>query len=205
MAYYLHVASGVIDTNQPWSVRIYSSATASEATAETNWHAGFSAFFNTASVIALWPTSVSWTGTYTSTMDANFHQTTKTSTAVTATGTGTTALPPHNAMLVTWRSALATRYGRGRWYLPPFGTASLATGGNVLSATAVGDLVSALNAGLGTWVGVLGFQILHRRGTKGGITPLSLSPIIAGDVPNRFGVQRRRDDKAIETRSTLTF
>lgn len=205
MPNYLHVCQGVLETSFPWSFRVYSTSAATESAAETNWNSGISAMFSSSAFNALLPAGVNVTGTYTSTMDANWHQTTKTTATLAINGAATTALPPHVCEIITLRSALATRYGRARWYLPALATTALATGGYVLSATAVGDIVAAWNAGQNVWRGTLQFVVLHRRGTKGGISPLSSSNLITGDVPNTFATQRRRTDKFTVTRSALSF
>jgi hypothetical protein len=108
-------------------------------------------------------------------------------------------------MIVTWRSAQATKWGRGRWYLPAFGTTGLATGGYVLSAAAQSTLVTAVNAGLTVWIGTLQPQVLHRKNTLTGPLADTLTPIISGDVADKLVIQRRRADKRVPVRSTLTF
>lgn len=205
MPNYLMVAGGVLDTNQPWSVRMYGTSGSTEGTVASTWDSGITALWNTAAFLALMPTTNQLTYTYASTLDANWHQTTKTQSTHAIAGTATQALPPHICETITWRTNKATRYGRGRWYLPPLGSGALATAGVVLSATAVTDIVTAVNNFLVATVGTIQYVVLHRKGTKGGLAPLSTDNIIAGDVPNRFTTQRRRDDKATVTRSTLTF
>lgn len=205
MPNYLHVAQGVLGGSFPWSIRIYSSSAATEAVAETNWNSGISAMFNTAAFFALLPVGTNVTGTYTSTMDANWKQTTKTSMTLAINGAATQSLPWHVCEVITFRTAKSTKYGRGRWYLPALAPTAMATAGGVLSATAVGDIVSAWNTGQGQWRGTLQFLVLHRRGTKGGLAPLTTDNIIAGDVPDGFDTQRRRADKRVPARSSLSF
>lgn len=204
MANYLHQAFGTIDSSFAWSVRMYSTSSESESGAETVWHNGFNTMWTTSAFLALFPTTVEWTGTYTSTMSTAWKQTTKTSTSASSAGTGTGALPFHTCEIVTWRSAQATKYGRGRWYLPCMAPAAVATAGYVLSTTAQGDIVTAVNAGLTTWLPSLTFVLLHRRATLTGPGALTTDNIVAGDVPNTFAVQRRRADKFVPTRSDLT-
>lgn len=205
MPNYLHVVQGVIAGAFPWSMRIYSTSAATESVAQTNWNSGISAMFNTAAFFAMLPTGTNVTNSYTSTMDSNWKQTTKTSTTLAINGTATQALPYHVSEVITFRTAKATKYGRGRWYLPALATTALATAGGTLSATAVGNIVSAWNTGQGQWRGTLQFVLLHRRGTKGGVPALSTDNIITGDVPNGLDTQRRRADKFTPTRSALTF
>lgn len=206
MPNYLHVAGGTLNSAFPWSFRMYSASSSSEATAESTWHGGIAAMFGSSGFASMLATGTALTYTYTSTMSAAWTQTTKTQTNATIAGTGTTSLPYHVATCVTWRSALATRFGRGRWYLPPLDTTSLATGGYTISATAITDIVTAVNLFLTDTVGTLGYLLLHRKGANNGlITPLSTSPIVSGDVGDSYDTQRRRADKRVEARTTLTF
>lgn len=205
MPNYLHVAQGQIADAFPWSLRIYSVSSSSEAAAETTWSSGIAAMFNSTGFNGLLPSTVNVNSTYTSTMSASWKQTTKTTTSASLPGGATTSLPYHTAECVTWRTAQATRYGRGRWYLPPLSTGALATGGYYLSSTAVTDIVTAVNALLSACVGSLQFVVLHRTGTKSGPGPLTTDNIVSGDVPDGFDVQRRRADKRVPARTSLTF
>jgi hypothetical protein len=120
-------------------------------------------------------------------------------------GTGAAGLPYQVAEVVTWRTASATKWGRGRWYLPPLTAAALATGGFVLSASTVTEIVDAVNAAIAAWVGTLNLQILHRKNTISGPLADTLTPITGGDVSDKCVIQKRRADKLVPTRSELTF
>ena len=206
MAFYLHVCSGLLDNNFPWSFSLHSQSALGESPAETIWAQSMEAMFGTASLQALFATTLSMTETYTSTMDATFHQTTKTTTTHNLVGQATESLPFHVAEVVTWRSVFATRWGRGRWYLPPLGTGALATNGWFMSSAAVTAIVAGVNAAITTWGAQIQPQILHRKGNQNGaVSPLSLSPITLGDVGDGFDTQRRRGDKRVEARQQLTF
>lgn len=205
MPNYLHKAGGTLQGGFPWSIGMVSISSSTESAAQTTWDSGVLAMWNTASLLALMPTGTTLTYTSTSTANAAFKQTTKTIANHSIAGTATVGLPFQAAEVVTWRTANATKWGRGRWYYPTIGTGALATNGFVLSATAQGDLVAAVNAGLAVWVGSLNFQILHRKATLSGPAALTLTPIVSGDVSNKLVIQRRRADKYVPTRSTLTF
>jgi hypothetical protein len=161
--------------------------------------------FGLAGFAALVPSTVEVTFTSTSTANAAFKQTTKTTTTHAIVGTGGAGLPYQVGEVVTWRSAQATKWGRARWYLPPMTAAALAAGGFVLAAASVTQIVDAVNAGLTNWVGTLNFQILHRKNTLSGPAALTLTPISSGDVADKLVIQRRRADKLLPTRSALTF
>jgi hypothetical protein len=205
MPNYLHVATGVQDSAFAWSIRAISTSSATESAAQTAWDAGFVALWNTASFLALVSTTTTLTQTSTSTANASFKQTTKTVSTHNIAGTGTGSLPFQICPIVTLRTNQATKYGHGRWYLPALVPASLATGGYVLSSAAVTAIVTAVNAGFTAWAGSLTFQILHRKGTLHGPGPLTLDAVISGDVSNKPGIQRRRGDKFVPSRTAITL
>ena len=118
-------------------------------------------------------------------------------TTETLVGTNATAvLPPQDAVVVSLRTAKATKAGRGRFFLPPFCADQVSAG--LLTATARGQvataaqkMVQSLN-GAGYTVGVF------HRGT------ITQDAVVSVDVNNVVGTQRRRRDKIIGTRSSLT-
>jgi hypothetical protein len=205
MPNYLHKAGGTLEGGFPWSIGMVSTSSDGEAAAQTVWDNGVVAMWGNAAFNALMPAGSVLTYTSTSTASPTFKQTTKTQNTHNTPGTATAGLPFQAAEVVTWRTAQATKWGRGRWYLPTIGTGALATAGFVLSATAVSDIVTAVNAGLTVWVGALNFQVLHRKATLDGPGADTLTPIASGDVSNKLVIQRRRADKYVPTRTTLTF
>lgn len=205
MPNYLHQAGGTLEGGFPWSIGMVSTSSDSESAAQTVWDAGVVAMWGLAAFNALMSAGSVLTYTSTSTASASFKQTTKTMTTHNTPGTATAGLPYQVGEVVTWRTSQATKWGRGRWYLPPIGVTALATAGFVLSSTAVSDIVTAVNAGLTQWVSALSFQILHRKATLTGPGALTLTPIAGGDVSNKLVIQRRRGDKFVPTRSILTF
>lgn len=205
MPNYLHKAGGTLEGGFPWSIGMVSTSTDSESAAEGVWSSGVAAMFTSASFHALLPTGTVLTYTSTSTASADFRQTTLTETTHSTPGTATQGLPFQAAEVVTWRTDRRTKDGHGRWYLPTIGVTALATDGFVLSTTAVGDIVTAVNAGLTVWVGSLNFQLLHRKNTMSGSLANTLTPIATGDVSDKLVIQRRRADKYVPARQDLTF
>lgn len=205
MPNYLHQAGGNIGGAFPWSISMVSTSSASESAAQTVWDNGVVAMWGSAAFNALVPANTHLTYTSTSTANALFKQTTKTTNTHSTPGTATASLPYQVAEIVSWRTAQATKWGRGRWYLPPLSPTALATAGLVLSTTAVGDIVAAVNAGLAIWVASLNFQIVHRKATLSGPAADTLTPIDAGDVADKLVIQRRRGDKYVPVRTALTF
>jgi hypothetical protein len=206
MPNYLHTASGTLAGAFPWSFHWYSVSTATESAAETAWGGGIASMFSNVSFASMISTGVVLTQTSTSTMDAGWHQTTKTTTTHNTAGTATQALPHHISLVVTWLTNQANKTGRGRWYLPAPASASLATAGFTLSPTAQADLVGGINVFLTAVIGTINPVILHRKGNRSGtVGALTTTPIIAGNLGDGYDTQRRRADKRIETRVALTF
>lgn len=204
MPFYLHTATGLLGGSFPWSINAVSSSSASESAAQTAWDAGVVALWNSTGLNALIPTTTTLTETVTSTANSSFKQTTATVTTHSLAGTGTGSLPFQIAEVVTLRTAQRTKYGHGRWYLPALAPAALIAAGNLLSAAAVTDLVTAVNAMFTAFGSTLQLQILHRHGTLHGPGALTTDPVVSGDVANKFVVQRRRGDKLVPTRTAIT-
>ena len=120
MPNYLHKASGTFAGGAFWSFGLQSTGSISEAAAQTAWHGAVVGFFATAGVGALYSTGTTLTLTTTSTASPTWRQTTLTRNTETTAGTATTQeLPVANAMVITYRSANATKSGHGRLYFPP--------------------------------------------------------------------------------------
>jgi hypothetical protein len=112
---------------------------------------------------------------------------------------GTNAADPlvnQDSVVVSLRTAKATKAGRGRFYLPPFGE-DQTTAGLLLAtpqgqvSTAAQKMVQSLN-GAGYIVGVF-----HRKTN-------TIDAVVSVDVSNVVGTQRRRRDKIVPTRSSHT-
>jgi hypothetical protein len=205
MPNYLHKAGGTLEGGFPWSIGMVSTSSSDEAAAHTAWDDGIVAMWGLTAFNDLVPTGTILTYTSTSTASATFKQTTKTESTHDTPGVADQGLPFQVGEVVTWRTAQATKWGRGRWYLPPMSVTALATDGFVLSADAITAIVDAVNAGLADWVGTLDFQILHRKDTLSGPGADTLTPIDGGDVADKLVIQRRRADKYVPTRTALSF
>lgn len=206
MAFYLAQASGTLNSAFPWSVNAVLSSTNSEGAVATAFNTAFRLIFTNATLAPYIPTTVAVTQTSVSTASSTFKQTTKTTNTSTTAGTGTSAaLPFHTAAVITFRTAQATKWGRGRWYLPCLGTNALAASGFDMLAAAQTALSGALTAYF-TSVGTsYTHVILHRRATSGGTrAAFTTDTVVSGDVSNAFAVQRRRADKLGVTRSSFT-
>lgn len=118
----------------------------------------------------------------------------------TATNTGTNVgepLPPQVSLAVSTRTSLATKAGRGRFYLPPLAVGAALGGELILAAqeAAVGGAQAALTA-----MSTAGFAVVvyHRRLLGGDL-------VVRVDVGSIFDTQRRRRNKLVETRLSATI
>lgn len=112
--------------------------------------------------------------------------------AVTDAGADTgESLPPQVALAVTLRTALATRAGRGRIYLPPFAVSQVVD--SRMNATNKGTTLTAVKGMFDTLISDGHTPVLYGR-TAHTVTPITT--LALGDV---FDTQRRRRDAYAET------
>lgn len=202
MTLYRHVAKGVFP-GESWSCTLHSTGTLSVAAANAAWATAWGVLWNGVAAPAdnidqLISTIVETTELVTATLDpVSLKQTAINQSTSTLAGTAsTTSLPPQDSVVVTWRTSTPTRGGRGRMYLPVFASAALTQGllnsaSQTIVAKAGGNFLASLEgAGL--------VPVLLNRTTQ--VT----TPITGGDVGNVVDTQRRRRDKLVETRVTLT-
>jgi hypothetical protein len=197
VANYLCTANFLLNDSFPASVGMKFISSDSEATVESTWHGSVKSAWNSAPFLALMPADTHFISTSTSTASASWKQTTKTTTDEDIPGGGGASLPYHDALIVTWRTNLASKAGHGRWYWPPLTTAAIATGGYVFSATAMTDAQTAFEIMTAAWSGALTPVLLHRK-------TLTTDNIIKADMPDQVAVQNRRADKRVPGRTTIT-
>lgn len=120
-------------------------------------------------------------------------------TVVSLVGTAVgSSLPPDVALVVSLRTALANRRGRGRFYLPALAAASLATDGKVAAAS-ITTLMAALGTAWGPYTTALDTVVIYSR--VGRFT----TPVTSFNIGNIFDTQRRRDNKIAETRTSTAM
>ena len=100
-------------------------------------------------------------------------------------------LPPQNSLALTLRTALATRAGRGRIYLPPFAVSQVVNGR--LLSTTQGPALTACKSLFDTLISDGHTPVLYGR-TAHTVTPITT--LALGDV---FDTQRRRRDSYVES------
>lgn len=193
MALYRHTVLGT-NPGETWSFRLYSEGTPSLSTAQTTWVAAFGAFWST-NVAKAYATSIHAVEATTAEIDvATGKQLMKLATPLDQVGTSeATSCPFQVAAVVSFRTGLATRAGRGRIYAPSPAVDQIADGRLTAAYTeALADGAQAMLNGLSG--GAL-TPILYTRGSANRI----ITSLDVGDVPD---TQRRRRNKLIEARTS---
>jgi hypothetical protein len=206
MAFYLAQASGLLNSSFPWSMNFVLSATTSESAVSAAFDPAIRGVFTDATFKTYIPTTVEITETSVSTASAIFKQTTKTTVSSTTAGdSGSIALPYHTCEILTFRTSFATKWGRGRLFFPPLAVNALAADGFSILAAAQTAMQGAFN-GYFTAVGsTYQHVILHKRATAGGArAAYTTDTVAAADIPSTFAVQRRRADKLVPSRLSVT-
>lgn len=204
MTNYLCKAGGLLNGSQPWSMRWVMFSNLTEGATQTQFDAAMLALWQQAAFTLYIPALTTLTYTQTSTASATFKQTTVTKATHNIAGTSASkSLPYHVALVWTHRTAVATRWGRGRVYLPPLATnAADTTNGYIILPAAVTALAAACVA-FETALGPSVIrQVLHRKGSLDGTRgPNSLDAVTGTDVPNIFVTQKRRGSKVVPVRT----
>jgi len=107
-------------------------------------------------------------------------------------------MPSDVALVISLRSALANRRGRGRFYLPQPAASNLTADGRVLA-----DLITDLGASLAAaWTG---YNTANDRPviySRAGRSIVNISSFNVGDL---FDTQRRRENKLLEARTVTAM
>jgi len=197
MTIFRHVMSGRAP-GEEWSCTLYTTGSGTLASAQTGWSNAVNSFW-TDSLDSIVTADVAVTEVSTATIDPTTgKQLSRLLDDVSLPGVATGQMLPFQcATSISWRSALATRAGRGRMYLPPLAASTLATGRiSSGAATTISDSAALLVSSLDSDGLAL---ILFGR------TSHTVTPITGGDVGNVIDTQRRRRNKLIEVRTAITF
>lgn len=194
MPLYRHVAAGTSPGEQ-WTFTLHTTGLGSLTSAHTTWEGATGALW-TGQLDALVSADVSMTEVSTASLDETTGgQISRLSTGVARPGVAAGEMLPFQcALAVSTRSDLATRSGRGRFYLPPLAEGNTAAGRLTTAAqsaivTAVTQFFSSLDTG--------GLEpVLLNRST------LTQTPITLFDVGDIIDTQRRRRNGLIEERVT---
>jgi hypothetical protein len=196
MALFRHVMMGTTP-GEEWSCTLHTTGTNTLSSAQTAWSSAVSALW-TGELDAIITPDVVVTEVSTATIDpATGKQLSRLIDDVSLPGVDAGEMLPFQcAVSVSWRTAVATRAGRGRMYLPPLAGTVLDTGR--VSAAAVGDIVGAVEAFWNSLNGDGLAPVLFGR------TTFTQTPITGADVGDVIDTQRRRRNKLIEVRTPVT-
>jgi len=121
--------------------------------------------------------------------------------AFAGTGTGDAGVP-QSAPVISLKTDLPTRAGRGRMYLPALDTAAMETDG-LISSASVAVLVAAASAMLESLQGDGCVPTIYHRAQPDLSIVGSTDDVTSSSILNVPGVQRRRRNKVVGTRSNV--
>lgn len=203
MTDYINVARGAT-TGEVWSLTVHTQkAGGTLSAAQAAWAAALAVLWNgtggTDSIGQYCGTGTTLTTASTAELDpATGKQLGRIESALALAGTSVgEALPPQVSVVCSARTGIATRAGRGRFYLPPFTTTEvtaerLDSAVQAIVALACQKFLQSLNTA--TYV-----ACVYHRATR---THDNITTIDVGDV---FDTQRRRRNKLVETRVSHTL
>lgn len=194
MPLYRHTLSGTFP-GEVWSFGLHTNGSLALAAAQSAWQTAVAAFFSVDYSATLATTTVANEVTTAELVQATGKQSSKAADPVNFAGTSTAeSLPFQCAPVVSLRSALATRAGRGRFYAPSLAVDQVNDGRMILAARdsladSAAAMLSSLNdAGLA--------PVLYSRTTH------NTQQILRLDVGDVIDTQRRRRNKLIEVRTS---
>lgn len=195
MTVFRHVAKGTFP-GESWSFTLHTEGTIALTAAQAAWHSALGTFW-TGSLDALVNENVSLTESSTASLsDSTGAQISRLSDDESLPGVATQGLlPPQCTVAVSLRTALATRAGRGRFYLPTFDKGTVTVSGGRLDSTSITATVTAAGDLLASLIADDLTPVIYSR------SALTTQPITQYDVGDVIDTQRRRRDKLIEVRT----
>lgn len=193
MALYRHRLEGTFP-GEVWSFGLYTDSNLSLAAMHSQWTTGITNFWATAE--ELFCTDVETTRATTVELDpATGGQLTGAESTRADAGTSTsTCLPFQCAPVVTLRTSVLSRAGRGRFYAPSLAVDQVAAGRMTTAARdTLADAAEAMVQGLTSAGGTL---VIYHRSTG------TTTPVTSLDVGDVIDTQRRRRNKLVEARTS---
>lgn len=193
---------GLVGGDFQWTNRIHVSGATAEATLATDFADAITALYTTATdgLQNFMSADVTLTGVLVCTLNGTFHQTTGTEAALDIAGTDENAsLPWDTSEVITWRTAQRTKWGHGRWFLPPFAEDQIAS--HVIKAATTAKMKTVLDTFFESFgaAGVTPF-IYNERTRKDGTPPYTITDLTNYDISDKPARQRRRVSKIVPTR-----
>jgi hypothetical protein len=198
MPIYLHKMSGPGSAGDVWISTLHTSSAGTLTAVHSAWQTFCSSIVST-SLGAVWPTATSVTNLATVQLDPTTgKQVAATSSGVALAGTSVTAvLSPRDSIVLSLRTIVPTKAGRGRMFLP-------GPAGNFMSATGLllgGTATSIANA-IGTAMTTLkatATPVVYHRASR---TVDNITYVAVGQV---LGSQTRRTNRVFNSYSTKTI
>src|SRR5690625_1580277 len=194
MAIFRHRMQGPGTAGDIWVATMHSQSTQDIDTV----HSAFSTFVGTLAnqVDPMWSTETQLTQIVTDELDSTGHHNAaqrRSGLQIKGTGSGN-ALSPRTAIVVSLRTALPTRSGRGRFYLPGPDDTHLTTTG-LFNSTDAATVASGISSAIASMNSTSVVGVFHR--SLNTITPVT--DVYVGQVP---GDQRRRTNKVANNYQT---
>lgn len=188
MTIYKSTISGTFTAGDVWNTDMHMTSVNNLATV----HAAATTFINnacTGTLNAMWPSDVSVTGITTNQLDPlTGKQVAQTTSALAQTGTGAGGKPsPRDCLLLSLRTALPQKKGRGRMYLPSLDASHYTTTGRFVQADMT-TIANNLGPLLTTLAATAPLVIFHRN-------VLGFDVVVQIKVPDLAATQRRRTNK----------
>jgi len=195
MTVFRHVAKGTFP-GESWSFTLHTEGTIALTAAQAAWSSALGTLW-TDSLDALVNENVSLTESSTASLsDETGAQVSRLSDDEDLPGVATQGLlPPQCTVVVSLRTALATRAGRGRFYLPTFDKGTVTVSGGRLNSTSITAVVTAAGDMLGSLISDNLTPVIYSRTTR------ETQTVTQFDVGDVIDTQRRRRDKLIEVRT----
>lgn len=194
MPYFRHRVTGPGSAGDVWVATMHSNSANTLTAVHTAWTAFINTFFS-GTYNALCTPQQSATGTVTDQLDpVTGKNAAQASSVIAQVGTGGGATPsPRSCMVISFQSALPTRAGRGRMFLPSPDMSHYDNQGKFLAAAAAAVSTAFAN-GLTTFKATSTPVIYHRAAKTGtNITGVKVGIIV--------GTQRRRTNKDVNSYS----
>lgn len=188
MTIYKSTISGTFTAGDVWNTDMHMTSVNNLATV----HAAATTFINnlcTGTLNAMWPSDVSVTGITTNQLDPlTGKQVAQTTSTLSQTGTGAGGKPsPRDCLLLSLRTSLPQKSGRGRMYLPSLDASHYTSTGRFVQAD-VTTIANAVGPLLTTLAATAPLIIFHRK-------VLGFDIVIQVKVPDLAATQRRRTNK----------
>lgn len=190
MTFYRHLMAGPNPAGDVWNATLHTNSAQTLAAVHAQFVTSITTFWGAATE-ALFPSNEQVTTLTTTQLDpVTGRNVAQVSTAVSFKGTaGAISLPQRSAVVVGLRTALPTRAGRGRLYLPAVAPGATDAAGNLLTATAttIATNFAAFCTGMTTIAPVNIYHAATKTGTV--VTSVTVSTVM--------GSQRRRTNKLL--------